>query len=284
MNVLLRTVKKQGISPFLLNPPVCQLSIFLDNPTQAFLNKFSEDLFLPIISLFVTYQMQGFVSLQETFLLKVTISKNNHPNKYTPKKYYSKGKSIKHIPTNKSYFRLYPLTSFSVHMLWMPLSTKIMSVSRHKQVCLIRLSFERYFSHLPPCNVPPPFSNHSLNEHTCSWHDKLISLWTLNRQAKIFLRTWVSPIWRQNKIWVFAVLRVCTLYKSMICFRNWYSKGQVFYCDHKKNYMKYHNQLELSSMMKKWSLVSMLPSLGMAFKMPEYCIFLVILCWTQDKI
>ena len=117
MNVLLRTVKKQGISSFLLNPPVCQLSIFLDNPTQAFLNKFSEDLFLPIISLFFTYQMQGFVSLQETFLLKVTISKNNHPNKYTPKKYYSKGKSIKHIPTNKSYFRLYPLTSFSVHML-----------------------------------------------------------------------------------------------------------------------------------------------------------------------
>ena len=25
-------------------------------------------------------------------------------------------------------------------------------------------------------------------KHTCSWHDKLIVLWILNRQAKIFLR------------------------------------------------------------------------------------------------
>ena len=25
-------------------------------------------------------------------------------------------------------------------------------------------------------------------KHTCSWHDKLVILWTLNRQVKIFLR------------------------------------------------------------------------------------------------
>ena len=31
-------------------------------------------------------------------------------------------------------------------------------------------------------------SKHSLTKHTCSWHDKLMVLWTLNRQArKIFL-------------------------------------------------------------------------------------------------
>ena len=31
-------------------------------------------------------------------------------------------------------------------------------------------------------------SKHSLIKHTCSWCDKLIVLWRLNRQAKIFLR------------------------------------------------------------------------------------------------
>ena len=31
-------------------------------------------------------------------------------------------------------------------------------------------------------------SKRSLIKHTCSWRDKLILLWTLNRQAKIFLR------------------------------------------------------------------------------------------------
>ena len=30
-------------------------------------------------------------------------------------------------------------------------------------------------------------SKRSLIKHTCSWRDKLIVLWTLNRQAKIFL-------------------------------------------------------------------------------------------------
>ena len=31
-------------------------------------------------------------------------------------------------------------------------------------------------------------SKRSQIKHTCSWRDKLIALWTLNRQAKIFLR------------------------------------------------------------------------------------------------
>ena len=31
-------------------------------------------------------------------------------------------------------------------------------------------------------------SKHSPLKHTCSWRDKLIVLWMLNRQAKIFLR------------------------------------------------------------------------------------------------
>ena len=31
----------------------------------------------------------------------------------------------------------------------------------------------------------------SLIEHTSSWRNKLIILWTLNRQAKIFLRIWI---------------------------------------------------------------------------------------------
>ena len=31
-------------------------------------------------------------------------------------------------------------------------------------------------------------SKRSLIKHTCSWRDRLIVLWTLNRQAKIFLR------------------------------------------------------------------------------------------------
>ena len=45
------------------------------------------------------------------------------------------------------------------------------SLSRHEQVCV----WEKYFS------------KRSLIKHTCSWRDKFIVLWTLNRQAKIFL-------------------------------------------------------------------------------------------------
>ena len=56
-------------------------------------------------------------------------------------------------------------------------SNYTISLSRHEQVCLIRLCFEGR-----------SISKHSLIKHTCLWHDKLIVLWTLNRQAKIFLR------------------------------------------------------------------------------------------------
>ena len=50
-------------------------------------------------------------------------------------------------------------------------------------------------------------SKHSLIKHTFSWRDKLITLWILNRQAKIFLRrlliaskysyknSWISIYW-----------------------------------------------------------------------------------------
>ena len=45
------------------------------------------------------------------------------------------------------------------------------------------------------------FSKRSLIKHNCSWRDKLIVLWTLNRQAKIFLRTayWIMKIsWKHH--------------------------------------------------------------------------------------
>ena len=44
-------------------------------------------------------------------------------------------------------------------------------------------------------------SKRSLIKHVCLWHDKLIVLWTLNRQAKIFLRIayWIMKIsWKHH--------------------------------------------------------------------------------------
>ena len=65
------------------------------------------------------------------------------------------------------------------------------SLSCHEQVCLSGLRFERYFSH----HREKYLSKHSPLKHTCSWHDKLIVLWILNRQAKISLRIWYfSPL------------------------------------------------------------------------------------------
>ena len=58
------------------------------------------------------------------------------------------------------------------------------SLSCHEQVCLIGLRFERFFSRWWE-KYP---SKCSLIKHTCSWCDKTIALWTLKRQAKIFLR------------------------------------------------------------------------------------------------
>ena len=57
-----------------------------------------------------------------------------------------------------------------------------------EQVCLSRLRFERYFARW----WEKYLSKSSLLKHTCSLRDKLIVLWLLNRQAKIFL---------QNQYW-----------------------------------------------------------------------------------
>ena len=41
----------------------------------------------------------------------------------------------------------------------------------------------------------------NLTKYTCSWRNKLIVLWTLNRQAKIFLHTanWIMKInWKHH--------------------------------------------------------------------------------------
>ena len=53
------------------------------------------------------------------------------------------------------------------------------SLSRHEQVCLSRLRFERYGRWWEKY-----LSKRSLLKHTYSWRDKLIVLWILNRQAK----------------------------------------------------------------------------------------------------
>ena len=63
------------------------------------------------------------------------------------------------------------------------------SLSCHEQVCLSVLRFERYFSHHRAKWWEKYLSKHSPLKHTCSWHDKLIVLWILNRQAKISLCT-----------------------------------------------------------------------------------------------
>ena len=57
------------------------------------------------------------------------------------------------------------------------------SLSRHEQVCLIRIRFERSSEKYP--------SKRILIKHTSSWHDKRIVLWTLNRQTSknIFIYT-----------------------------------------------------------------------------------------------
>ena len=64
-------------------------------------------------------------------------------------------------------------------------SDNTMSLLRHEQVCLSGLPFERYFSHYREKYL----SKRSPLKNTCSWRDKLIVLWILNRQEKIFLHT-----------------------------------------------------------------------------------------------
>ena len=54
-----------------------------------------------------------------------------------------------------------------------------------------RLFFNVYSLYTPLCRYfmlkMQYLSKHSLIKHTCSWHDKHIVLWMLNRQVKIFL-------------------------------------------------------------------------------------------------
>ena len=74
----------------------------------------------------------------------------------------------------------------------------------HHRACLMRLRFERYFSHHRACWMrlcfERYFSHHrdgdgrsisrnvaSFIKRTCSWRYKLIILWTLDTQVKIFL-------------------------------------------------------------------------------------------------
>ena len=56
---------------------------------------------------------------------------------------------------------------------------------------MFRLLFDRYFSHHRARWWEKYLSKRSVIKHTCSWRDKLIALWTLNRQAKIFLRIYI---------------------------------------------------------------------------------------------
>ena len=63
----------------------------------------------------------------------------------------------------------------------------IINLSRHEQVCLSGLRFERHFSH----NLrlwEKYLSKRNPLKHTCSWSGKFSMLWILNREAKIFLR------------------------------------------------------------------------------------------------
>ena len=58
-----------------------------------------------------------------------------------------------------------------------------MRLSRHEKACLSGLRFEGYLSH----HRAKYLSKRNPLKHTCLWRDKLIVLWILNRQAKIFL-------------------------------------------------------------------------------------------------
>ena len=82
------------------------------------------------------------------------------------------------------------------------------SLSRHEQVCLIGLHFERYFSQWWEKYLSKRSPLKHL-KHTCSWRDKLIVLWILNSQAKIFLRI--------NSIISVTFLKIMMRHKNNIC-------------------------------------------------------------------
>ena len=94
------------------------------------------------------------------------------------------------------YFGLRNVTStWGIITFWAQNKDTTTRFSRHEQVCVIRLRFERYFSHHRVRWWEKYLSKRSVIRHTCSWRDKLIVLWIMNRQTKIFLRIQNKDIW-----------------------------------------------------------------------------------------
>ena len=63
-----------------------------------------------------------------------------------------------------------------------PVKVCIFPLNMHDIIIYVARRWEKYLS------------KRHLIKHTCSWRDKLIVLWTLNRQAKIFLRVGIFSI------------------------------------------------------------------------------------------
>ena len=74
--------------------------------------------------------MQGLVKPAISFLVQShhELQNKNHLKKYTPKNYYSKGKSIRHVPSNKSDFRPDTLLCYLSTCYRRYLSTKNISI------------------------------------------------------------------------------------------------------------------------------------------------------------
>ena len=87
---------------------------------------------------------------------------------------------------------------------------------RHRKHCYITLHFwyNKFIT-----------SWTSMFKHTCSWRDKLIVLWTLNRQAKICLRyTYAYFLWILSTIKMKfgqIIVRCMTNIFSMFLFQCW---------------------------------------------------------------
>ena len=108
--------------------------------------------------------------------------------KWTPVTYFSKFLNYvqRRMPTTGCFCRRGMVGTRNWHGSW------------HK----IQLRFERYFSFDRSGDGRSISWNVALIKHTCSWRDKLVILWTLNRQAKKNLRrqnTAFSWFWVQTK-------------------------------------------------------------------------------------
>ena len=105
------------------------------------------------LKLFVCITSEVSLALQDRSLkVKLTFSCRFKVSNI-PRTYY--GDIINKIPIRKNIFTCL----FSVH--------DTISLSSHEQVCLIRLRFERYFSHYQY------LSKRSLIKYTCSWRVNL---------------------------------------------------------------------------------------------------------------